>query len=255
MEGIRLRGIHCHLGSQIRDTGVYALAAGALLDFAAEVRARTGWWPQEVNLGGGFAVRYTADEEAPPAPVDYARAVAEVVADKTVRLGLPVPRVLVEPGRAVAAPAGWTLYTVGAVKEIPGVRTYVAVDGGMSDNPRPALYHARFEACLADRAAEAPSKRVTVVGRCCESGDILIHDLALPEPAPGDILAVSCTGAYTYTMSMNYNRLPRPAMVLVAGGRAEVVVERETYDDLIARERIPERLGRPGCDADGLLGR
>ena len=176
-------------------------------------------------------------------PAVFAAAISRVVSERTAAHGLPAPRVLVEPGRSICATAGWTLYTVGTVKDIPGVRTFVSVDGGMSDNPRPALYGARYEACLANRAAEEPGAEVfTIAGRCCESGDLLIRDLALPRPAAGDILAVSCTGAYNYSMAMNYNHLPRPVMVLVRDGQADVVTERETYADLVRRERIPARL-------------
>lgn len=241
-EHLDLRGLHCHIGSQILDVAPFARAAGVLLDFAAEAREKTGWTLSELSVGGGFGIRYV-DGDAPLPPAAYAQAIARVISDKVAEHNLPAPRILVEPGRAISATAGWTLYTVGSVKDIPGVRSYVAVDGGMADNPRPALYHSRHEACLANRAAEAGANVVTIAGRCCESGDILIRDITLPEPQPGDILAVSCTGAYNYTMSMNYNRLPRPAMVLVNQGQVDVIVERETYDDLSARERIPERLG------------
>ncbi len=246
-----LKGIHCHLGSQIMQAAPFARAAEVLMDFAAEARDKTGWIPAELSLGGGFGVRY-ADGDAPLSPSACAQAVARVLAAKTVEHGLPAPKVLVEPGRAICATAGWTLYTVGNIKDIPGVRTYVAVDGGMADNVRPALYQARHEACLANRASDKASAIVTIAGRCCESGDVLIRDLALPEPKPGDILAVSCTGAYNYTMSMNYNRLPRPAMVLVNQGQADVIVRRETYEDLAAHDVVPERLARSRQEPRGL---
>lgn len=241
LDSIELRGLHCHLGSQILEAEPYARAVETLMGFAASVRASTGWLPEELDLGGGFGVRYTGSDQSPSLH-DYAAVVSAAVQAAARRLGLPVPKILVEPGRAIAAQAGWTLYTVGCVKEIPGVRSYLVVDGGMGDNPRPALYHARHEACLANRASEPPSRTFTVAGRYCESGDILIHDVDIPDARPGDLLAVSCTGAYNYTMAMNYNRVPRPAMVLVSQGRADVIVERETYADLLARERIPGRL-------------
>jgi diaminopimelate decarboxylase len=241
--GLRLRGLHCHIGSQIHEVAPFTSAVSVLMDFAGLVLDRTGWVIEEISLGGGFGIRYTV-EDRPLAPADYASAISRAVKDKASELGLGPPRVLVEPGRAICATAGWTLYTVGSIKDIPGIRTYVSVDGGMSDDPRPALYAARYEACLANRADEEAKVTVTVAGRCCESGDMLIHDLPLPEPAPGDILAVSCTGAYNYTMAMNYNRLPKPAMILVNRGRADVIVRRETYEDLAAHEVVPERLRR-----------
>lgn len=242
---VALRGIHCHIGSQIFDAAPFERAATVLLDFAAEVRDATGFVPGDVSLGGGFGIRYV-EGDTPLAPAAFAAAIARTIREKTATAGLPMPRVLVEPGRSICATAGWTLYTVGSVKDIPGVRTFVSVDGGMSDNPRPALYGARYEACLANRAAEEPGAEVfTIAGRCCESGGLLVRDLPLPRPVVGDILAVSCTGAYNYSMAMNYNHLPRPAMVLVRDGLADVIIERETYVDLVRRERIPPRLLGP----------
>lgn len=240
---LRLRGYHCHIGSQILEVEPFARAARVLVEFAAEVRDKTGYVPEEIDLGGGFGIGY-AENDTPHRPADYALAISRVMRETVAASDLPPPKVVVEPGRAISGPAGWTLYTVGSVKRIPGVRTYVAVDGGIGDNPRPALYQARHEACLANRAAEAAVETVTIAGRYCESGDILIHDIALPDPRPGDVLAVSSTGAYNYAMSMNYNRLPRPAIVLVAGGRADVIVERESYGDIVAHDRLPARLAR-----------
>ncbi len=164
------------------------------------------------------------------------------VLTKAAEYDIPAPKVVVEPGRSISGPAGSTLYTVGAVKEIPGIRKYIAVDGGMGDNPRPALYQSRYEACLTNKANRTAVETVSVAGKCCESGDMLIWDVKLPAATPGDILAVSCTGAYNYSMSMNYNRLPRPAMVLVSGGRAELINHRESYEDLIRNDIIPGRL-------------
>jgi len=240
--GLELRGLHCHLGSQVREVHPYAEAAEVLLELAAASREATGWTPDELSLGGGFAVRYRVADEPVPAVEDYAEAIARVVTRVAAQLRLPVPKVLVEPGRAIAATAGWTLYTVGVVKEVPGIATYVAVDGGMADNPRPALYGARYEAALASRVSSPPDGVFTVVGRCCETGDILVRDVSLPKPVRGDVLVVSCTGAYNFSMASNYNRLPRPAMVLVCDGRAELVVRRQTYADLDAFEELPDRL-------------
>ena len=240
-EGVRLRGFHCHIGSQIFELESYSHAADVMMRFAAAVQRETGWAPDELNLGGGLGIYYAHGDE--PQPVEhYADTAIQAVRGIAAQYGLPAPRLMVEPGRSISGPAGSTLYTVGAVKEIPGIRKYVAVDGGMGDNPRPAMYQSRYEALLANRASEEPQELVSIAGRCCESGDMLIWDIKLPAPQPGDILAVSATGAYNYSMSMNYNRLPRPAMVLVKEGNADVIVARETYDDLIRNDQVPARL-------------
>jgi diaminopimelate decarboxylase len=238
---LKLVGLHCHIGSQIFDLEPFREAARVMLSFAAEVRAATGWFPEELNLGGGLGIYYVSGDD-PPAIEELAAAVLGAVRQTCAELGVPQPRVVVEPGRSIAGPAGTTLYTVGAVKEIPGVRLYVMVDGGMNDNIRPALYQARYEAALANRITDEPTATVTVAGKCCESGDVLIQNVRLPYPAPGDILAVPATGAYNYTMSMNYNRLPRPAMVLVKEGRAEVIISRESLEDLVRNDRVPDGL-------------
>ena len=238
---LRLVGIHCHIGSQIFDLEPFREAARVMLRFAAEVQTATGWLLEELDLGGGLGIYYVSGDD-PPAIEDYASAVLDAVEDACRKLGIALPRIAVEPGRSIAGPAGSTLYTVGVVKEIPGVRHYVTVDGGMGDNPRPALYQARYEGALANRMLEEPLKAVTIAGKCCESGDILIHTAYLPYPKPGDILVVPATGAYNYAMSMNYNRLPRPAMVLVGGGKAEVIVTRENFEDLLRNDRVPEFL-------------
>lgn len=241
MENIGLKGFHCHIGSQIFELESYAHCARVMMGFAAEVLRETGWAAEELDLGGGLGIYY-ANGDRPPSVGEYADVLMGAVRAAATGQNLPVPRVIVEPGRSICGPAGTTLYTVGAVKDIPGVRKYVAVDGGMGDNPRPALYQARYEACVANRAAEPPQEVVSIAGKCCESGDMLIWDISLPSLRPGDILAVSCTGAYNYTMSMNYNRLPRPAMVLVNAGCADLILERETYADLVRNDRIPARL-------------
>ncbi len=240
-EGVRLRGFHCHIGSQIFELDSYSHAADVMMRFAATVHRETGWTPDELNLGGGLGIYYAHGDE--PQPVEYyADTAIQAVRSIAAEYGLPAPRVMVEPGRSISGPAGSTLYTVGTVKEIPDIRKYVAVDGGMGDNPRPAMYQSRYEALLANRASEEPQELVSVAGKCCESGDMLIWDIKLPSPQPGDILAVSATGAYNYSMSMNYNRLPRPAMVLVKEGNADIIVARETYDDLLRNDQVPVRL-------------
>jgi len=232
IRGVRLRGFHSHIGSQILDLEPFRLNAQVLVAFAARVREELGYTAEELNLGGGLGIRYTSQDH-PPSIEDFVRAVAESVQKACAEHGLPLPALYLEPGRSVVGPAGVTLYTVGAVKRIPGVRTYVAVDGGMYENPRPALYGARYEAVVADRPDEPPTQVVALAGRCCESGDVLIWEAHLPEVEPGDVVAVFATGAYTYSMASNYNRFPRPAMVLVEGERAQVVVRRETYEDLV----------------------
>jgi len=242
LPNLSFKGVHCHIGSQIFELDSYAHAAEVMMDFIRQVYEQTGVAVSELDLGGGLGVYYTEGDR--PKPVqEYADLIMEVVQNRAKEYGLLLPKVIVEPGRSVCGPAGTTLYTVGAVKDIPGVRKFVSVDGGMSDNPRPALYQSRYEACLANRAGRPATGVVSVAGKCCES-DILIRDIVLPEAAPGDILAVSCTGAYNYAMAMNYNRLPKPAMVLVNDGRAELVVRRENYADLLRNDLIPERLER-----------
>jgi diaminopimelate decarboxylase len=236
-----LKGVHCHIGSQIFDLNVFRCAARVMMDFLQEAREHSGWTAAELDLGGGLGVYYTSGDK-PPSIEDYAEAIKEAVFQKCKEHKFPRPRIIVEPGRSMISPPGTTVYTLGSSKEIPGVRKYVAVDGGMSDNPRPALYQAAYEGIIANKAAAQAEERVAVTGRCCESGDMLIWDLAVPRVEPGDLLAISCTGAYTYSMSSNYNALTRPAVILVKEGHAEIIVERETWGDLLRLHRIPERL-------------
>ena len=244
LENIELMGLHCHIGSQIFELESYAQAAGVMLSFVRRVYDETGAAVKELDLGGGLGIYYTEGDQ-PRAVAEYADLVMRTVTAKADEYSLPVPRVIVEPGRSISGPAGSTLYTVGSIKDIPGIRKYVAVDGGMGDNPRPALYQSRYEAILANKANQSPAEAVSVAGKCCESGDMLIWDITLPLPEPGDILAVAGTGAYNYTMSMNYNRLPRPAMVLAGNGHAELINRRESYEDLVRNDLIPERLRKP----------
>jgi len=237
LQGCEVVGLHAHIGSQIFDMTAFDLAVQRLAAFAERVRDELGWEPQELNLGGGYGIAYTHDELTPDIRESVERVVGAVDRGFSER-NLNVPRVAVEPGRAIVGSAGVTLYEVGTVKEIPGVRTYVSVDGGMSDNIRPALYGARYEAFVANRMGAAPGPRVTVCGKHCESGDVLIKDVHLPaDVAPGDLLCVPATGAYTYSMASNYNRIPRPAAVLVDDGRASVIVERESDQDLLRLDR------------------
>ncbi len=232
LSGVRLAGFHCHIGSQIFDIDPFRDAAGIMLRFIAEVKAATAFEAEELNLGGGLGVRYTEDDRE----IDYAAAIAEIA--EIVRKGasdlkVKMPRVILEPGRSLVAAAGVTLYTVGSVKEIPGFRNYVSVDGGMPDNPRYALYQSQYTALIADRAAAPRDYTATVAGRCCESGDLIGEGMRLQLPHRGDTLAVLCTGAYNYSMASNYNRIPRPPVILVHEGKARVAVRRESFDDLL----------------------
>jgi diaminopimelate decarboxylase len=230
---LRAAGLHVHLGSQITDIASYERACDWLVEFVEE----NGLGDLELlDLGGGLAIAHADGEIAPPVGPAVERILARL-ADGLVLRGLPLPRVILEPGRSVAGPAGVTLYTVGGLKRGAAGASHVAVDGGMSDNPRPVLYGARYEALLVDRVDERPDGPYAVVGKHCESGDILVGEALLPAPRTGDVLAVPATGAYTASMASNYNGLPRPAGVLVEGGEARLVVRRETVEDLLAREQ------------------
>jgi diaminopimelate decarboxylase len=221
---LRLVGLHAHIGSQIFELEPYVQAIEALAELAESELSI-------LNVGGGLGIAYTSDDE-PPSIDDY----VDVKVRGVARLFDPVPRILIEPGRSLVGNAGITAYSVGTVKEIPSVRTYVAVDGGMSDNMRPIIYGSRYEALVANRAAEPPDKPVTVAGMHCESGDILVRDALVAAPSVGDVLVTPATGAYGYAMANNYNAVPRPPVVFCRDGDARLVVRRETYDDLVARD-------------------
>lgn len=233
--GLRLRGLHCHIGSQILDLEPFIMSARSVIAFAAEMRS-SGFVMEELNLGGGLGIRYLKEQD-PPAREAYVRALADTSHEWLHHYQMPAPALVIEPGRSIVGDAGVTLYTIGAIKAIPGVRTYVSVDGGMYENPRPALYDARYEAVAATRATEAPAQRAAVAGRCCESGDVLIWDADLPAVREGELLAVFATGAYTYSMASNYNRYPRPALVFAHDGSAQIAVERETSADMVRHDR------------------
>jgi diaminopimelate decarboxylase len=221
---LRLVGLHAHIGSQIFELDPYVHAIEAL----------AGLWDEGcriINVGGGLGIAYTSEDE-PPGIEEY----VDVKVRGVERVLDPVPRILIEPGRSLVGNAGLTAYTVGTVKEIPGVRTYIAVDGGMSDNMRPMLYGARYEALIANRAADAAQTPATIAGKHCESGDILVRDAMLASPAVGDILVTPATGAYGYAMASNYNGIPRPPVIFCSQGNAREVVRRETYEDLVARD-------------------
>jgi len=238
-----LVGYHAHVGSQIFDPRLVRLTVAAIVGFAAEIRDRHGIVPRVVSPGGGFGV---ADDGsgAEAAVEEWAREAGDALREACGRAGFPLPELVVEPGRAIVGPAGVALYTVGARKAIPGVRTYVSVDGGMADNIRPSLYGARYGAALANRDGGDGRERVTIAGKYCESGDVLIDEIELPALVPGDLLAVPMVGAYCLAMASNYNLAPRPAVLLVDDGRARLIRRRETIGDLLAADVVPAGEGR-----------
>ncbi len=229
---LELVGLHCHIGSQLFDLSGYGAAAAIVADFVASCG---GDDMRIMDMGGGLGIAYTRDDR-PAAVEDYAEAVVESVRAEWGRIGLPMPRVLVEPGRSIVGRAGVTLYRVGGTKVIPGVRTYASVDGGMSDLMRPMLYGAVYEPLLANRAEAEPTETLRLVGKHCESGDVLVSEAALPPVGPGDLVCLPATGAYGVSMASNYNGVTRPAVVFVDGGTARLVTRRETYHDLVARD-------------------
>ncbi|MGI5897376.1 MAG: diaminopimelate decarboxylase [Oscillospiraceae bacterium] len=235
MQHVHLKGVHCHIGSQIFDLEPFQLAARVMLGFIAQLKRETGFEVEQLNLGGGFGIKYVPENT--PVPYDeYIKEVSVVVAEEAQKLGVRQPFILIEPGRSIAGPAGVTLYTVGAVKEIPNIRTYVSVDGGMTDNPRYALYQAEYDMAIANRAAQEKDTVVTVAGKCCESGDLLGEKVPLQQVQAGDILAVFATGAYNYSMASRYNRTAVPPVVMVKDGTSRIVVKRETLEDLVKND-------------------
>ncbi len=228
-------GVHAHIGSQIFDLTSYAAAVEKVLDFLVTAREQLGFRARELSMGGGLGIAYTR-QDTPPTPADFVHVVADAVNEGCSQRGLELPRLLVEAGRSIAGPAGVAVYTVGAIKEIPGVRTYVSVDGGMGDNIRPKLYGSRYEAFKVDAPDADASETVTIAGRYCESTDILIKDAQMPPLASGDLIAMPAAGAYSLAMSSNYNYNVRPAVVMVRDGNARLIRRRETYDDLLVTE-------------------
>jgi diaminopimelate decarboxylase len=235
LPGLRPVGLHAHIGSQIFELGPYRETVCILLAFAAAMAARRGFQMAEFSPGGGWAIRYTQADE-PPGVEEIAEAVVGTLCGEAARLRLPLPKLIVEPGRSIVGPAGVALYRVGARKEIPGRRTYVFVDGGMADNVRPALYGARYEAVAANRVNDAVTETVTIAGKHCDAGDVLIDEIALPPMAAGDVLAVPACGAYCLSLASNYNLALRPAVVMVQDGRARLIRRRESYEDLLRND-------------------
>ena len=234
---IKLSGYHCHVGSQVfnEDGNVYIDASTIMLTFARDMREKHNFEIEYLNMGGGFGVRYT--ENDPYLDVENSiKTLSDHMKETCTRLSFPMPHILMEPGRSIVADAGMTLYSVGTIKEITGYKNYVSVDGGMTDNPRFALYCSAYTVLLANRINEEKSFLCDVVGRCCESGDIIQPEVKMPKPRRNDIIAVCTTGAYNYSMASNYNRIPRPAVVMLSGKKDYVAVKRETYEDLIRND-------------------
>ncbi len=232
---IEVVGIHCHIGSQIFDLSPFELAAERMMGLIIRVKKELGQTLPQLNLGGGFGIRY--EETDDPIPYEsYIESVSKVIKKQCCEHQIPLPYILMEPGRSIVGPAGYTLYTVGAIKEIPEIRTYLSVDGGMSDNPRYILYGARYQAVIANRANKPKTKVYTISGKCCESGDIICDDVSLQEAERGDCLCVLATGAYNYSMSSNYNRIKKPAVVMVREGKHYLAVKPESFEDLVRND-------------------
>lgn len=237
LSNIQVDGVHCHIGSQIFEDEPFCEAAKVMMNFIGELQDKLSLKVKILNLGGGFGIKYASDDD-PLTPAEYIRKTAETVKMIAKERNITLPFLVFEPGRSIAASAGITLYTVGGVKDIPNVRTYVSVDGGMGDNPRYILYGAKYTAVVANNAGAQPVAPVTIAGKCCESGDLIQENVMMPEIKVGDTLAVLATGAYNYSMASNYNRIPRPPIVAVKGDTKKVIVKRETYDDIIKNDVV-----------------
>lgn len=234
-ECVELIGIHCHIGSNIFDIEPFEHAAQVMLQCISDIKKETGVQVKELNLGGGFGIKYLS-EDKPVAYGEYMTKVATVIKDTCNKLDLETPKILIEPGRSIIGSEAITLYTVGSVKKIPDVRTYVSIDGGMIDNPRYILYQSEYEIMCANKANKPKDKIVTVAGKCCESGDLIQENAPIQDVESGDIMAVLSTGAYNYSMASNYNRIPRPAAVMVRDGESRLIIKRETYEDLVRND-------------------
>ena len=234
-QNINVAGFHCHIGSQIFSEGPFYLAAEKMLNFVKDVKDATGFVPEKLDLGGGFGVRYVEADPAIDIPACIEK-LGKKVHSLCEELGLDIPAIIMEPGRSIVADAGMTLYTAGAVKEVEGHRAYVIIDGGMADNPRYALYKSSYTVYNASRMTEKADFLCTIAGRCCESGDLIQENVTIPAVKSGDLIAVAVTGAYNYSMASNYNRLTRPAVVMVKDGADRLAVRRESLDDLIRND-------------------
>ncbi len=234
-ENIVVAGVHCHIGSQIFESEPFKEAAKILVNFMADIKDDTGYEMFELNLGGGFGVTYT-EKDDPIRFNKYIEEISVIIKEECAKRNIVLPFIMMEPGRSIVGTAGVTLYKAGTIKDIPGIRRYVSVDGGMTDNPRYILYQAEYTALVANKAGDEKSEMVTLAGKCCESGDLLGENMAIQSVESGDIIAVLTTGAYNYSMASNYNRIPRPAMVMVKDGECRVIVKRETFEDLIRND-------------------
>lgn len=245
-KNVKLDGYHCHIGSQIFEKQSFMLGVQKVMDFAVAMKERLNFTLETLNMGGGFGIWYTDEDRKISAEgyAEYLETLIQTVKEKVKEHGLKSPYLLLEPGRSIVGEAGVTLYTVGAIKEIPGVKKYVAVDGGMFDNPRYALYQSKYTPILANRANEPNTEIVSIAGKCCESGDLIAVNVSLPKAETGDVLAVLSTGAYNYSMAMNYNRNMIPPCVLVRDGEAEYIVKPQTYADIVRNDVIPARLSK-----------
>ena len=235
LSNINLTGMHCHIGSQIFETDPFCLAAVTMIKFLQDIKTETGVTLSELNLGGGFGIKYL-ESDTPKKYDEFMREVSKSLKAKCEEIGFPVPKIFIEPGRSIIAPAGITLYTIGAIKNIPNVRTYVSIDGGMGDNPRYALYKSSYDLVVANKASQPKDFIATVAGKCCESGDLIQENAPIQTPQVGDTLAVLATGAYNYSMASNYNRIPRPAAVMIKDGIARMIINRESYEDLVRND-------------------
>lgn len=240
-KNLKLHGLHAHIGSQIFETSIYSDEIEILVREVVRLDEKYSLKLDEINIGGGLGVKYT-ESDVPPSTYDIGEIIVNKLHEVIEKYNIEPPTVFLEPGRSIISTSGVTLYTIGSSKQVPKGKKYIAVDGGMADNPRPSMYQAEYFAQIANKKESEKPEKVTVAGRFCESGDILIKEIELPEPVEGDILCVYNTGAYNYSMASNYNRVQKPAMVLVNDSQADIIIRRETLDDLVSHDVIPDRL-------------
>ena len=232
---LNLKELHCHIGSQIFDVEPFKLAAEVMMNFINLINQKLNFNILELNLGGGFGIKYI-DIDNPTPYEEYIKAVSSIIKSKSLEYNIPIPFIYIEPGRSIVGEAGITLYKVGAIKEIPNVRTYISIDGSMADNPRYALYQSKYKAVIANKASKKANKIVTIAGKCCESGDLIQENTPIQDSEVGDIMAVFSTGAYNYSMSSNYNRLPKPAVVMIKDSKPRIIIRRQTMEDIIQND-------------------
>ena len=240
-KNLKLHGLHAHIGSQIFETKVYHDEIEILVRELKRLDDKFSLKLDEINIGGGLGVKYT-EKDVPPSTYEIADVILNSLSAAVQKFGIEPPALFIEPGRSIVSTSGVTLYTIGSSKQVPKGKKYIAVDGGMADNPRPSMYQAEYSAIIANKPEKTPDTMVTVAGRFCESGDILIKDILLPSPEEGDILCVFNTGAYNYSMASNYNRVQKSAMVLVNNSQSDMIINRETLDDIISHDVVPDRL-------------